>query len=387
MAKASASNGTVTRTTGATVADLCKALEGQFAERSGAIRALGRAFLAGEHAFLLGEPGTGKSLLVRTFAQALGLSYWEHLMTRFSTPEELFGPLSITQLQKDRYTRAMDGYLPRAEVAFLDECWKANGGILNALLTITNERVFHDDGKPVSCPLVSLVGASNELPESESELGALYDRFLVRLVTNYVSDRGAFETMLFGASPAVPTLAIDLRAEQKAARAVEIPDDVRVAIVDLRYKARDAGYKVSDRRWRQCVALVRASAHLEGRTVASVDDLECLEDVLWRAPEERVAVAKLIQEISNPDGAKAVQALDEAREIFGRLPAIKADCSAAERTQALGAVSQAVTDIKALTNRVEGLSKGRKVNEAVAEIARIRKETSKAAARLSGLEV
>ena len=134
------------------LAALCDELAGTFAERASVIRALARAFLAGEHAFVLGKPGTGKSALARCFAQALGLSYWEYLMTRYSTPEELFGPLSIPELQKGRFTRNFAGYLPGAQVVFLDEIRKSNSGILNALLTALNERVFHDDGKPVRIP-------------------------------------------------------------------------------------------------------------------------------------------------------------------------------------------------------------------------------------------
>ena len=362
------------------MAALCDELSASFAERDSVIRATARAFLAGEHVFILGEPGTGKSLLVRCFAQALGLSYWEYLMTRYSTPEELFGPLSIPELQKGRYTRNYAGYLPGAEVVFLDEVWKSNSGILNALLTATNERVFHDDGKPVSIPLVSLVGASNELPESESELGALYDRFLVRLVTKYVADRDAFKAMIFTPTPVAPTVKVDLRAEQALVRAVTIPVDVQDAIVSLRYACRDGGYTVSDRRWRQCVKLVQAAAHLEGRTVASLEDLECLEDVLWRTPEERSKVIELIQQVSNPDGAEAVKLLDAARELRKGLPPVEVGSST--WLAKAGGVNK---DLKDIAKRLESLS-GRKVDEVASEVASISSEVRKLTLKASGID-
>jgi hypothetical protein len=123
-----------------------------------------------------GSPGTAKSALVRAIAQAFGGSYFERLLTKFSTPEELFGPISLKALEQDRYERVTAGKLPEAEFAFVDEVFKANSAILNSLLTAMNERLFHNDGAPAQMPLVSLFGASNELPEGK-ELEALFDRF------------------------------------------------------------------------------------------------------------------------------------------------------------------------------------------------------------------
>ena len=367
------------------LAALCDELAGTFAERASVIRALARAFLAGEHAFVLGKPGTGKSALARCFAQALGLSYWEYLMTRYSTPEELFGPLSIPELQKGRFTRNFAGYLPGAQVVFLDEIWKSNSGILNALLTALNERVFHDDGKAVKIPLVSMVCASNELPESESELSALYDRCLVRLVTSYVSDRDAFEAMLFAPNPTAPTTKVDIVAVQAATRAVVIPDDVKQAIVELRYRVRDtSGFEVSDRRWKQCGRLVQAAAHLEGRTEACLDDLECLEDVLWRAPEERTEATRIIQEVANPSGAKAVALLDQAKGLLTSLPVID-DKDPASKAAFLGKVASVNGDLKDIAAQLDKLPTSRKVTAARAEVKAIREATSKQGAKAAGI--
>jgi MoxR-like ATPase len=137
------------------------------------------AVLAGEHVLLLGPPCTAKSALARAIAQAFGGAYFARLLTKFSTPEELFGAISLRALEQDHYARITTGKLPEAEFAFIDEVFKANSAILNALLAVVNERVFHNDGQPVACPLVTMSGASNELPEGK-DLEALFDRFLVR---------------------------------------------------------------------------------------------------------------------------------------------------------------------------------------------------------------
>jgi MoxR-vWA-beta-propeller ternary system protein len=160
-------------------------LMAQFPERKDVIDGSLAAVLAGEHVLLIGPPGTAKSALVRCLAQVFGGSYFERLLTKFSTPEELFGPISLQGLAQDRFVRLTAGKLPEAEFAFVDEIFKSNSAVLNALLSVINERVFHNDGAPVRCPLVSLFAASNELPEGK-ELEALFDRFLLRFDVGYL---------------------------------------------------------------------------------------------------------------------------------------------------------------------------------------------------------
>jgi MoxR-like ATPase len=266
-------------------------------ERDEAVRLGLLATVAGEHLLLVGPPGTAKSLLARRLHGALAdATYFERLLTRFSVPEELFGPLSIRGLEEDRYKRQTRGYLPDASVAFLDEIFKANSAILNALLTLLNERAFDDDGERRSVPLVSVVGASNELPEGE-ELDALYDRFLLRLWVGPVSDAGLDALLDLPADadgavpPALRLTAADLDALRVGARAVVLDPDLRELLKDLRMFLAEQGVAFSDRRLRKVVGLLRIAAHTDGRAVASVWDAWLLQHCAWDEPSQRAAVA------------------------------------------------------------------------------------------------
>lgn len=265
-------------------------------ERDVAIRLALLGALAGEHLLLVGPPGTAKSMVARRLHLAFReASYFERLLTRFTVPEELFGPLSIQGLEEDRYERLTARYLPTAAIAFLDEIFKANSAILNALLTLLNEREFDNGAVRTKTPLVAVIGASNELPEGE-ELDALFDRFLLRLHVGPVS-RDAFRGLLGlrghptpAVAPALKLTADELAAVQAAADAVVVPEDVQVLLCDLRDWCTAAEIAVSDRRWRKIVKLLQVAALTNGRSQVSIWDCWVLQHCLWTTPEDRERV-------------------------------------------------------------------------------------------------
>ena len=265
-------------------------------ERDVALRLALLAALSGEHLLLVGPPGTAKSFVARRLRLAFAdASYFERLLTRFSVPEELFGPLSIKGLEEDRYERLTASYLPTASIAFLDEIFKANSAILNALLTLLNEREFDNGDRREKTPLTAVVGASNELPEGE-ELDALFDRFLLRLHVGPVS-KDAFPELLKlrdGADPVLPEAlrltGDDLAFVQEAAGDVRVPDDALALLCDLRDWCAAEEIPVSDRRWRKVVKLLQTSALTNAREAVSVWDCWLLQHCLWSDAADREKV-------------------------------------------------------------------------------------------------
>lgn len=295
-------------------------------ERDTEVRLLLLAALSREHVLYVGPPGTAKSEIGRRLTKLLKGTYFERLLTRFSVPEELFGPLSMRALEEDKYIRQTRGYLPEAQVAFIDEIFKANSAILNTLLTVLNERLFDNGSDRVPIPLISLVGASNELPESE-ELDALYDRFLIRRQVSQVSTSGLAQMIGYYSSEAfasredqaeftsagMPTLDDFASTRKEAVRRVRVPPSVVQLLADLRSFLQDKvepPVYVSDRRLVKAVALMQVAAYCNGRTSVSEFDCLLLQHVLWQRPEQAARVADwLLASLAVDNVVKQVQYL------------------------------------------------------------------------------
>ncbi|WED24345.1 DUF3763 domain-containing protein [Vibrio sp. JC009] len=297
---------------------LAKVLSDGVYEREDTIKLCLLAALSGESVFLLGPPGIAKSLIAKRLIQAFdNSSYFEYLMTRFSTPEEVFGPLSIQELKDNgKYIRLTEGYLPTSQVVFLDEIWKAGPAILNTLLTVVNEKTFKNGSDIEQVPMRLLVTASNELPDEDSGLEALYDRMLVRVYVNRIQNKQNFKSMLTVGTPeeatVPPELAItdeEYHQWQQELEKVQLTDLGFDKLYELKTmlenRVEEMGSElaehdlyVSDRRWKKSVKLLKASAYFNGRDAINPLDLLLLRDCLWHSPESRNLVEEVIRDFA-----------------------------------------------------------------------------------------
>jgi MoxR-like ATPase len=332
--------------------DVSDALNGSFIEREEEIRAMMVSLVARVHLLLLGPPGTGKSAIANALSKSIENGrLFSVLLTKFSVPEEVFGPISLSGLENDDYRRVTKGYLPEAEIAFIDEIFKSNSALLNSLLTVLNERAFDNGGSRVRIPLELAIGASNELPEEGAGLEALYDRFVLRRWVDYISDDDGFEALLaMEGEPEIDAVLLpsDLATVRAFAERVDIRPILPLFSEIRRALAQEHGIVASDRRWRSCVRIVRANAALNGRLAANGSDLLVLADALWNKPEERAPIYGTIAGIVAPDLAAALALVDAAAEIS---EGISGDCG----VQALATANTETKKILAEISKLDGV--------------------------------
>lgn len=344
-----------------------------FLERRSVIEAAIITTLAKEHLFMLGLPGTAKSQLIRELVSRFpGAAYFETLLSKTRPDAAILGPYNLPELRdKGDFHRKVAGFLPTANFAMLDEIGKMSPTLGHDLLAIANERLYHEvnggrSAKPV--PLYSIYSASNELIVEESDdAAALWDRLLVRVVVDYIQESGNFALLLQSAM-AGPSTAVRTEIDftdladtvDNVVPTIDVPMGAIETVLKLRDEMRAAEIIVSDRRWRQCMRLLQASAFLHGRNAVDDDDIHVLRFALWDVPAQVSTVERLCLSLSNPVAEKCIGILDDVEAISRNIRDRKGqalETRAAYGTEANGKIKVLTSELSQL--RQECIAAGR----------------------------
>ena len=269
-----------------------KKLSSSVVDRDEIIESVLIASLAKEHILMIGVPGVAKSLIARNLSLFFsGEHYYEYLLTKFTSPDEIFGPFSIKGLENDKFYRITSKKLPEASIVFLDEIFKANSAILNSLLTILNERIYHNNGHKEKCPLVSVIGASNELPNGP-ELAALYDRFLIKHMIEPIDQSRFINYLMAKINP--PEVSEDeiitpeeLNLAQKDIKNMSLDEEIYDTFLNCKDFLEEVKIFPSDRTWRKCINIIKSYSWFhneDGDYSVKLEHLIYLRNVLWSEP-------------------------------------------------------------------------------------------------------
>lgn len=309
--------------------------------------------LAGESMFMLGAPGCAKSKIIRRIKEAFkaddkdGVKYFETLLNQFTTPEEVFGNISLKALngelpdkngnKKEEYRRLTEGMLPEADIAFLDEIWKASPAILNTLLTIVNERKFHNGNKVMNVPLKALFAASNELPAKGKGLEALYDRFIFRLPVDFIKNEDDFFEMIdqpaheeFKLNDEDKKLLItnaEIKEWAKEIDKVSLSEVSKQVISAIRKemtllndgmsdedKKNGELFEVGDRRWKKIAHILKTSAFLNDRNEVDLMDCSLIENCIWGTEKQQKKAKEIVEKCLKENGIPCDSAIEDIQE-------------------------------------------------------------------------
>lgn len=291
--------------------------------------------LSGKPIFLYGPPGTAKSFIAKRISSAFkDAKYFGYLMQRFSTPEDIFGPISLEELKNDKYVRKIRGYLPDSDFAFLDEIWKSTPAILNTLLTIINERIFKNGYEEIKVPLKALISASNETPPVGQGLEALYDRFIMRLMVLPMKNRYNFEKILEN-TEINSYIEIDdelkisndewitIRKEANKIKlskiVIDIIHNIKLSIEKFNEDNRDIAIYVSDRRWQNISYLLKMSSYLNDKEEVDIYESFLIDNCLWSLEEHIEPIKKIVNNAIKLSYSFSNKNINEWRDDFNNI--------------------------------------------------------------------
>jgi len=288
------------------IKNLLKELNKGLIEREEVIKTCLLTLMTGENMVIIGPPGTAKSEVARRISDIFSENeYFEYLLTKFTTPEEIFGPISLKELENDIFKRNTKGYLPTSKIGFLDEIFKANSSILNSLLTIINEGLYHNGSIREKASTRSIIGASNELPTKDSELYALYDRFLTKVQIDYVTDPSLLflnNSVYKGIDENLKFSTIEFDEIWKKSKDITITPKVLSKILKIKNKIEllptDSLFpeNISDRKLMKLGKLLKTAAYTSGKNKVEVIDLLLLKHTLWNNFENFSSIVGILEE-------------------------------------------------------------------------------------------
>ena len=359
-----------------TIQEIEAELNTMFLERETAVRYTLATLLAKQSIVLLGPAGAGKTALIEETAGRFtnetgqGLQFFSHLMTKFTEPDELFGPVAFSSMKADQILRVTTDMLPEAEIVFLDEIWKPSSSILNTLLKIVDQRIFKNGAAWKDTPIMAIYGASNELPEG-NDLVAIRDRMLITYQVQYLSESG-FKTLMRRKAgldadpfkfPKTKMTRQELVALQERVKTIAFTEAAVEGLCNIRIDLLDVGITVSDRRNGYCLQLMAADAVLNGQQEVTQENLEILTDSMWIEPAEAATCARIVRSHGNPLVAMAMDLKDQADDIYQQaikqIKELSADSTkkgerASVAAEASGKLKNTCMDISKLLTQAKG---------------------------------
>lgn len=289
-------------------------------ERDEELHLLLLALASGLNILLLGPPGVAKSMLIRQVVSHIkNCDVFDFLMSKFTTPDEIFGPYSIKALEQDEYKRITTKRLPEAHIGYLDETFKSGGGNLNSLLEVMNERTFTNGTVKMKTPLITIIGASNELPDEEDGLAALYDRFDIKRMVLPIQERTNQVKLALLPDPLPAETFItfdDLNLANQEIKNVVMPEEMAEKLAILRRDVEAAKIIITDRTYRRSIRLLQAEAWYHERDHVTEEDFEILQHAWWDDPKETRTLHSRILETTNPEKQELIDIFNESMQSF-----------------------------------------------------------------------